>query len=93
MKIGSLVECIDDKFPQTVIKYNLPKLGKVYTLRGFLNCSIGVGVYLEEIINDKMQYREMYGEKSFLISRFRELLPPISININEIIHEDVQHGL
>lgn len=82
MKIGSLVECIDDVFDNIVLQFHdkLPIKGKIYTIRGFIN-----GVLLEEIKSKTNPWHN--HEQQFRISRFREILPPISIEIEAIIEK------
>jgi hypothetical protein len=52
LKIGDKVLCVNDaydvKIPQ-IMFMNFPKKGHEYTIRGF--CSLGISVWLEEIIN------------------------------------------
>ena len=79
MGIGSLVELIDDKwigiYPPHLI---FPVKGEIYTVRGFDNKY--PAIYLEEIVNPEMMFPTgEYGELSFLIRRFRELVPPIDV--------------
>lgn len=87
MRVGSLVECINDKFDPKSINLipNRPKQGKIYTIRMIKNYpkNGSVGVLLEEIINEPVMLPNLDGlfEPTFNIERFREL--PES-NIDEI---------
>lgn len=86
MKVGSLVECIDDKIPEWALCYHTKLIvkGKIYTIRGFNRN--GEGVYLEEIASKK---NECTGrEQSFRITRFREVLPPMQVSIQNIIEKE-----
>jgi len=51
-KIGDKVKCVNESFsvkdPQ-IMFMNFLKKGRVYTIRGF--CSLGISMWLEEIIN------------------------------------------
>ena len=57
-KIGDKVICINESFsvkePQ-IMFMNFPKKGRVYTIRGF--CSLGISMWLEEIINTPLPQR------------------------------------
>jgi hypothetical protein len=85
MKVGSLVKCVNNKGHHP---YWIPaKLDTVYTVRDINVCPImgTTGVYLEEIVNETNPYTG--HEYGYLISRFRELVPPID-NIEEHIEEN-----
>lgn len=87
MKVGSLVECIYHFVPDPMevgygIKY--PVCGEIYTVRDVIDCSEGIGVVLEEIINPVVPFKtgpdcEMY----FTIDAFREVQPPMSLKFIE----------
>lgn len=88
MKVGSLVECINDNW----VRYeddkhiSFPAKGSIYTVRDITvwgKC--GVGIRLEEIINPPDLYVEGVGECTFDIKKFRELQSPI--DISELIEE------
>ena len=57
-KIGDKVRCVNESFsvkePQ-IMFMNFPKKGRVYTIRGF--CSLGISMWLEEIINTPLPNR------------------------------------
>ncbi len=78
MKIGSLVELINDKW------HTRPWLGEVYPIKGVIYTIReirhvgGVGVLLEEIINPTFPPPDDY-EVGFKIERFRELQPPMHL--------------
>jgi len=90
MKVGSLVECVNDKFdPRSIdLISNRPKQGKIYTIRMIKNYpkNGSVGVLLEEIINEPVMLPNLDGlfEPTFNIERFRELP---ETNIEELIEE------
>ncbi len=79
MKVGSLVECIyDGLLPHTIQDGENVIKGEIYTISAFI--ANGHGVHLEEIISDSIWH-------GFDISRFREIQPPIEINIEELMLE------
>lgn len=85
MKVGSIVELIDDTNWRNLAPCKLPVKGVPYTIRGIIKWHDGTGVYLEEIVN-----RNFLGsntEGAFMVERFRELLPPIE-NIEKYIEEN-----
>ena len=57
-KIGDKVICINESFSvkeRQIMFMNFPKKGEVYTIRGF--CSLGISMWLEEIINTPLPQR------------------------------------
>lgn len=77
MKVGSIVECINDSGEMGIVR---PKKGKPYTVRdiGANICKPGVeGLRLEEIINGVHPHTGK--EFAYYTWRFRELLPPMEI--------------
>lgn len=93
MQIGSLVECINDNFPDWVYKYliKVPTRGEYYTVREIGECSCratGVTILLEEIVNRKTfcDRGVRLEEPRFCLKNFREVLPPI--NIEEAIRKE-----
>lgn len=75
MKVGSIVECIDNK-----VRFTKPlKLKQPYTIRGFCKCpnSGSDGIYLEEVVNEINPVFKR--ENAYGIERFRELQPPMEI--------------
>jgi len=86
MKVGSLVECVDDKYQQQDDKIIFPILGETYTIRA-IDFSEPVVVWLEEIVNPVKTYREGLYEAAFDIDSFRELQPPL--DLSELLEEKV----
>lgn len=88
MKVGSLVECIKSFEFATKELREVPKKGKIYSIR-----TIGKGVArknktfvrLEEVVNPVVRGIE----PQFYIEAFREVVPPMSISVEEIIHAEV----
>ena len=94
MKIGALVECINDTWKQKTIKTvpNLPIKGKYYTIRTVAQYTHGVGVTLEEVNNARtVQYQGQLLEPSFDAERFRELtdLPDIEALLEEVFADEL----
>ena len=95
MQVGSIVECVNGNFYRIPgsRKVKLPKEGKLYTVIGIEPHHLGVGVYIEEC-NDiiRVHYRDSGRVNLMLvpfhISRFREVLPPSEITIDEIVSEE-----
>jgi len=87
MKIGSLVELIDDNgFSSRGKREKLPVKGKIYTVRWVGKCLEGNdSLRLEEIVNQITEYRSGYTECSFKVYRFRELQPPMEISLKNIL--------
>jgi len=78
MKVGTIVQCIDDKYSDKVYEYvsNTPKLGEYYTIREICN-SGKIGLLLVEIVNPKMNGtingKPVFAEPQWLSSRFSEV--------------------
>lgn len=100
MKIGSIVECIDDRFGENANKYlsYRPVAGQLYVVRRLpidrnFNNGESPGVLLEEIVNPKqlfwsdMTLRHYLLEPRFFIWRFIEVQPPMDM---EILLSDVK---
>lgn len=89
MKIGSLVELINDKWGANYddgVTY--PVKRKTYTVREIDSDDRGEPcITLEEIINSKRVFYRGLLEPAFYMKRFRELMPPIE-NIEEFINEN-----
>ena len=91
MKVGSFVECIDDKFSSSQLEklVKIPKEGNYYTIRDIIDYpNLGrTGVTLEEISNPPVET----GEPTFNIFRFRELEipPPLEMEIREALDNDL----
>ena len=97
MKIGSYVECIDDKFSnkQLTKLQTIPKEGNYYTIRAIIEYpNLGrAGVRLEEISNPKIELSNgSVHEPTFSIFRFRELEIPPSIEeeISEVLDQELE---
>lgn len=88
MKIGSLVELVDDNWNKNGLNrlVTFPVKNKPYVIREVVKIGSGYGLLLEEIDNSGLNmFTEGGAETTFDITRFRELLPPIS-NIEETIN-------
>lgn len=88
MKIGSLVECINDNWKRNDddMHISFPIKGNLYTVRDIIDWGKGgIGIRLEEIINSPDIYVEGVSECTFNIRLFKELQPPI--DISELIEE------
>ena len=96
MKVGSFVECIDDKFSdEQLTKLNkIPKEGNYYTIRDIVEYPEfnRVGVRLEEMSNPPIDRNGSPHEPSFGIFRFRELEvpPPIEEEISNMLTEELE---
>ena len=89
MKVGALVECVNDTWKQKTIETvpNRPIKGKYYTIRTVDKFPHGIGVTLEEITNARtVQYQGQLVEPNFDTERFRELtdLPDIEELLEEV---------
>lgn len=76
MKVGTLVECIDDRFNAEQLEKipNRPQKGNHYMIREIIELGHLVGVMLEEIRNPRVA--KLNGqpiEPNFNIERFREI--------------------
>jgi hypothetical protein len=76
MKIGTLVECIDDRFSAEQLEkiLNRPQKGNHYMIREIIELGHLVGVLLEEVRNPitaKLNGRSV--EPNFNSERFREI--------------------
>ena len=95
MKVGSFVECVDDKFSSNKLKLlnKIPKKGDYYTIREIIDYpKLGrTGVRLEEISNPLIEMNGGMGEPTFSILRFRELEvpPPLELEIREALDNDL----
>ena len=106
MKPGSIVRCVDDTdWDKYALQYfpSLPVKGGIYTVRRIianLESSIGPpGVALEEIRGNwdflPTYYRTtVYEEIHFRMNRFKEVLPPVSLNslLDEIVEQPLLHN-
>jgi hypothetical protein len=76
MKIGTLVECIDDRFNAEQLEkiLNRPKKGNHYMIREIIELGHLVGVLLEEVCNPRVaKLNGVAVEPNFNIERFREI--------------------
>lgn len=90
MKVGSLVELVDDTWSYSNGAKIYPVKGKIYTVRElFMGSSGNPGLRLEEIINPLVGYHFGIKEPGFRCYRFRELMPPTSISIDEILEQEI----
>ena len=95
MKVGSFVECVDDKFSSDKLKLlsKIPTKGDYYTIREIIDYpKLGrTGVRLEEISNPLIEMNGGMGEPTFNIFRFRELEipPPMELEIREALDNDL----
>lgn len=87
MKIGSLVELVDDNWTRPVFRNEInPVKGKVYTIRDFCIVDGSISILLVEIVNDKHDYADGFKERSWYIRRFREINYNASA-ISELLEE------
>ena len=97
MKVGSFVECVDDKFSAeqlTKLKI-IPKKGDYYTVRDIVEYpNLGrAGIRLEEISNPDITLSDGTShEPTFSIFRFRELeIPPgIEEELSEVLDSELE---
>jgi hypothetical protein len=93
MKVGTIVQCIDDKYPERVYTncLNAPKFGEHYTIREIINVG-KVGLLLVEIINPNIKGTlngvEVFAEPQWLASRFREV-EGLDDLVTELIEESM----
>ena len=76
MKIGTLVECIDDRFNAEQLEKipTRPKKGNHYMVREIIELGHLVGIMLEEIRNPlTAKFKGQDIEPNFNIERFREI--------------------
>lgn len=96
MKVGSFVECIDDKFSaEQLSKLNkIPKEGDYYTIRDIVDYpNLGrTGIRLEEISNPLIEMDGGMNEPTFNIFRFRELEvpPPFEKELSAVLDNDLE---
>lgn len=80
MKIGSIVELVDDSNWKRAHDDDIyPIKGVNYTVRGVEAFPNGAGLLLEEIINTPKLFAQGLVEIHFAARRFRQLLPPMDI--------------
>jgi hypothetical protein len=97
MKVGSFVECVDDKFSAEQLSKlkSIPKEGDYYTIREIVDYpNLGrAGVRLEEISNpDIILSNGTAHEPTFSVFRFRELeIPPgIEEELSEVLDQELE---
>lgn len=97
MEVGSLVEKINNNISRwaEVFNYKIPVMGKVYTIRDIEHYKKGDAIFLEEIWNCPIPVKQSDGsvifrEVGFDINNFRELMPPTSISIDEILKQEIE---
>lgn len=97
MKVGSFVECVDDKFSVEQLQKIkiIPKEGNYYTVRDIVNYPeySRTGIRLEEISNPPIEKADgSLHEPTFNIFRFRELEvpPPIELEIKEMLDRELE---
>lgn len=75
LKAGDRVVCVDDDWECIDARYRrrctFPVRGEVYTVRGVVSLSLGVGLWLAEIDNQAMQFSDGFHECAFYVGRFR----------------------
>ena len=92
MKVGTIVECINDIWePRTLeVVPNRPFKGNVYVIRDIIEYKHGVGLHLEEIRNPNITFPSgAIAEPSFHIERFREMTE-IDDLVLELVEEVLQ---
>lgn len=96
MKVGSLVECIKGKTGQVIANGEKvfliqPIIGEIYTIREIRESPFEkgvIGILLEEIQNPVCSFAYVTMEPGYNIERFREIQPPMKIDIETLIHEN-----
>jgi hypothetical protein len=93
MRVGSLVELINDDWSNVspgnlTLTPVLPVKNKVYTIRHIFDIDGCLGVYLEEIVSGINPFINV--EQGFIMDRFRELMPPMSIALESILENELQ---
>ena len=76
MRVGTLVECIDDRFNAEQLEKipNRPQKGNYYTIREIIELGHLVGIMLEEVRNPlTAKFKGQNIEPNFNIERFREI--------------------
>jgi len=92
MKVGSLVKCTVEF--RCTVPYNeiLPQVEMVYVVRAVDTHENTTGIQLEEIINDENFYmingKLVKTECCFDVAHFKELQPPMEIDIEELLTID-----
>jgi hypothetical protein len=99
MKVGTIVQCVDDRYPESVYKnsFNAPVCGEYYTIREINDFGINrISLLLVEIVNPMVDGtiggRKVFAEPQWLASRFREvegLDDLVAELIEESLYEEV----
>jgi hypothetical protein len=84
MKVGSLVECVNDSHIRTPNVGREIKKGNIYTIRD-IDGPPFYGVRLEEIMSQILGGRELF----YRVERFREVVPPIA-SVEEHINQNTK---
>ena len=86
MKVGSLVECINDNWQPRDYGVIYATKNTIYTVRDIIIRDNRTGIRLEEIRNKP----NPITEPAFHIVCFRELQPPMEIKIEKLISEPLE---
>lgn len=91
MKVGSLVECINDAFTPDSFEHipHRPVRGQHYFVRAIYEIRGTPGIHLEEIVNPPKRTREgSWKEPTFKVERFREI-EGLDMAIEELLEESL----
>lgn len=91
MEVGSLVVCVENFPKDCPYPIIYPTKDCIYTIRQISEWDITT-VLLEEIVNEKYFYREGIAEAEFDIRGFREIQPPMTIDIELIIEQPAEYA-
>jgi hypothetical protein len=91
MKVGSLIECIDNSAPLRGWCCIPPIKGTIYTVRAIFRAldpegDFGYAITTEEVKNTCNMYGNEWG---WSIERFREIQPPLKISLKDLLEEPV----
>lgn len=95
MEIGSIVECINDKWDHGLCGLKMPVKGRLYTVTGFCNWPKGEGIYIDEcsdLIHVQCHITKCrlgLFKSPFLKSRFVERLSAVEISVEEIMLQEI----
>lgn len=101
MKPGTLVLCVmnhsfDEQTPGGKENINLKRNGYIFPIKDTIYVVRGDnetgGVWLEEIVNPKLYHttKRKYVEVAFGYWAFREIQPPMTIKIEELVSETIE---
>lgn len=83
LKIGDRVKCIRSKGMHPSLNITRPKVGTVYTVRGY--SGTGTGIYVDEIINGVVEWSNgTTSEPGFSRNRFEKVVEIQSDMIEEV---------